>query len=765
MIQILKARRPVLALALVLLVFAACAQTQLRIMASNLTSGNYQSYQSPGIDILKALKADVILMQEFNVNTVSGGANDATAVQSWVTTNFGAGYYWFRETTGAQLPNGVISKYPITASGQWTDPATASRDFAWAKIDIPGSNDLYVISVHLLTSNSTDRNTEAQAIVNTYIPSLNIPAGSYLVMGGDFNTQSRTESCITTLSADFVTASPYPVGQDGDGDTNSTRAHPEDWVLVNSDLNALKTTTTYGSYSYANGLVFDTRNFTQPQLDANFSPALTTDSGASQMQHMGVVKTFIIPSGASTSNGDTPTLSVTDRAPTTCSVNVTIPMQSIDISVSANEWDAASVTITKSGTLGDSYVTANVYSDTNNNGAIDSGESVLGSAVFSSGVATVSLSPTPRAQSGSPIHLLAAATIGSSATDAGTFRYTLTSVTHNSSGGSDNDPSTGSPQSGLVTVSNPSATSVGTGVVINKYFNSGTTNDVVELLVVQDGLDLRGMILKDFSSNMANDGGGKFTISNDSLWQSVRAGTLIVLRNDTSAADTTVGPTDFNLDIGLQNTTYFTNSGGTFDISTTEMVMVKAATSGASGVTSSIHCLAGGTAGTQYTSTATPKLRASGTSGSNQYVYADNSDSLLTDFTDATGTATGAATGLTFGSGNNTANTNFITFLRGPNSTGATLVTANSFQANWDALTGATSYRLDVATDSGFSSMVSGYANLNVGNVTSYNVVGLTYGQTYYYRVRGVNSEATPSGNSTSANVLVPVVLSMMLVE
>ena len=49
-------------------------------------------------------------------------------------------------------------------------------------------------------------------------------------------------------------------------------------------------------------------------------------------------------------------------------------------------------------------------------------------------------------------------------------------------------------------------------VVINKYFNSGGASgagDVVELLVIQDGLDMRGMIIKDFSSSMANDGGGK----------------------------------------------------------------------------------------------------------------------------------------------------------------------------------------------------------------------------------------------------------------
>jgi endonuclease G, mitochondrial len=232
-------------------------------------------------------------------------------------------------------------------------------------------------------------------------------------------------------------------------------------------------------------------------------------------------------------------------------------------------------------------------------------------------------------------------------------------------------------------------------VVINKYFNSGGasgTGDVVELLVVQDGLDMRGMIIKDFSSNMANDNGGKYQFSTDTLWASVRKGTLIVLRNDNSAADTTVGGSDYNLDLGLQNTTYFTTLASGFDIATTEMVMIKAAGSGSAGVTGSIHALAGGTAGAQFTAAPSPKLRASGTSAANQFVYANNSTSSITDY-DGTD-ATGAATGLTFGAGNNATNTTYINSLRtGGGGSGEptvqasnvnfTSVGATSLQVNW----------------------------------------------------------------------------------
>jgi hypothetical protein len=163
-------------------------------------------------------------------------------------------------------------------------------------------------------------------------------------------------------------------------------------------------------------------------------------------------------------------------------------------------------------------------------------------------------------------------------------------------------------------------------VAINKYFNSGTAaGDVFELLVIQDNLDMRGMIVKDFSSN------------------SVRSGTLIVLRNDNSAADTTVGGADFNLDIGMTNTTFFTSGGGTFDIATTDMIMIKAAGSGTAGVTGSLHVLAGGAAGTQFNNAPAPKLIASGTSPGGQFVFANNSTQNGMDFdgTDATGNATG----------------------------------------------------------------------------------------------------------------------------
>jgi hypothetical protein len=65
---------------------------------------------------------------------------------------------------------------------------------------------------------------------------------------------------------------------------------------------------------------------------------------------------------------------------------------------------------------------------------------------------------------------------------------------------------------------------------------------------------------------------------------------------------------------------------------------------------------------------------------------------------------------------------------------------------------GATGYRLDVSTNNSFSTYVTGYQNLNVGNVISRNVTGLNVSTTYYYRVRAYNGGST-SGNSNTINV------------
>ncbi len=85
-----------------------------------------------------------------------------------------------------------------------------------------------------------------------------------------------------------------------------------------------------------------------------------------------------------------------------------------------------------------------------------------------------------------------------------------------------------------------------------------------------------------------------------------------------------------------------------------------------------------------------------------------------------------------------------------PVATAATSIGATSFSANWGTSTGATGYRLDVATDSGFGSFVTGYSNLDVGNVLTYSVSSnISPNTTYYYRVRAYNTGGTSGSSNT----------------
>jgi len=86
-----------------------------------------------------------------------------------------------------------------------------------------------------------------------------------------------------------------------------------------------------------------------------------------------------------------------------------------------------------------------------------------------------------------------------------------------------------------------------------------------------------------------------------------------------------------------------------------------------------------------------------------------------------------------------------------PVSSAASNIAGTSFSANWGASLSATGYYLDVSTVSNFASFVTGFSNLDVGNVTTYSVTGLTISTPYYYRVRAYNASGT-SGNSGSQN-------------
>ena len=271
-----------------LLVLAAGAplvrSETIKIMSANITSGNYQAYEGPGIRIFQALKPDVVMIQEFNYE--SGSLRD------FVDEAFGPEYYYMVEPHSGGIPNGVISRWPIYASGQWNDSYVTDRDFAWAKIDLPGDKDLQVVSVHLKGTKPTTQYHEAE-LIKTNVAN-NFDNDQYIVVGGDLNTTNRTQSAITTFKT-FLDADDHtPVDRNGDAKTNAGRKYDYDWVMPNHTLDECHTTLHVGTAdrAYTQGIVFDSHVCT-PLTEV--TPVQYADSHVTGMQHMAVMKAYNLP--------------------------------------------------------------------------------------------------------------------------------------------------------------------------------------------------------------------------------------------------------------------------------------------------------------------------------------------------------------------------------------------------------------------------------------------------------------------------------------
>jgi uncharacterized protein (TIGR02145 family) len=88
-----------------------------------------------------------------------------------------------------------------------------------------------------------------------------------------------------------------------------------------------------------------------------------------------------------------------------------------------------------------------------------------------------------------------------------------------------------------------------------------------------------------------------------------------------------------------------------------------------------------------------------------------------------------------------------VTVPEAPIATDATDITDTSFTANWNLQENSTGYYLDVATDSGFTSMI--LTNHDAGNSSSHPITGLNDLTLYYYRVRAYNSAGTSVSSIT----------------
>ena len=269
-------------MAMLTIAAAPCAAARdaisITIASANLSDNTSQAYEEAGIRILQALRPDVVAIQEFNYRT--GNSQDL------VRRMFGPGYQFARETGGVRLPNGVISRYPVVAQGQWDDPYVLNRRFFWVTLAIPGPKPLHVVSVHLVQNHAERRIPEARHLLKLIREQF--PDGDYVALCGDFNVSSREAEALAVLTEWFVD-DPRPADQEGNENTNASRSKPYDFVLTNPALAQLHAPTVLFGTKFPAGLVFDTRLGNPPPPPAEW------EDTARDLQHLPVMKTFHIP--------------------------------------------------------------------------------------------------------------------------------------------------------------------------------------------------------------------------------------------------------------------------------------------------------------------------------------------------------------------------------------------------------------------------------------------------------------------------------------
>ena len=248
------------------------------IATANLSDNTSQAYGAAGIRILQALQPDVLAIQEYNYKL--GTSKDLAQ------RLFGPDFHFAREKGGARLPNGVMSRYPIVAFGQWEDPYVGNRSFFWATVQIPGPKPLHVVSVHLVQNHSERRLPEARHLLE--LIRKQFPEGDYVALCGDFNVATRDSAALAALT-NWFDDSAQPVDQAGNKNTNASRNRPYDYVLPNPALAPYHAPTVLGGQKFPAGLVFDSR------LWNPLPPPAEWEDTARDLQHLPVMKTFRVP--------------------------------------------------------------------------------------------------------------------------------------------------------------------------------------------------------------------------------------------------------------------------------------------------------------------------------------------------------------------------------------------------------------------------------------------------------------------------------------
>lgn len=102
----------------------------------------------------------------------------------------------------------------------------------------------------------------------------------------------------------------------------------------------------------------------------------------------------------------------------------------------------------------------------------------------------------------------------------------------------------------------------------------------------------------------------------------------------------------------------------------------------------------------------------------------------------------------------NMASANRATCADAPTGLIASNVDGNSFLLNWNSITGATDYQIDVSTSNTFATMLPAYNGVLTGGPSSLSITGLTPLNTYYFRVRAIGPNCNLNSATGTATTL-----------
>ena len=187
-------------------------------------------------------------------------------------------------------------------------------------------------------------------------------------------------------------------------------------------------------------------------------------------------------------------------------------------------------------------------------------------------------------------------------------------------------------------------------IIINELYNSNASDEWIELLVIQDGLDIRNWSIRDFnSSGVAQT---PLVFSNHSMWSNLKKGTVIVIARSENTFLEDLDLSDLTLTVKSNNSIYL--SGTVFSIAGgSEAVQIR------NNSQVHVHGISWGSANSN--SIPVPKIHFSGSSTSNTSIFFNEDDvSKLPILTNWTQNGTTSSRGI----GNTANNLNWIVSLR-----------------------------------------------------------------------------------------------------